>query len=108
MIFTKPTPKRAIVLAMSLLALLCCVTPVLAQHVPECTPRPGERRFNANIFKASHNAFQRDESYAEQLDDMNSWCLELDIHWSAGQFFVGHENCNTDRDQQLSRHLPVV
>jgi hypothetical protein len=84
-------PALLMVLAISLFASLSGVTPAQTQHVPEYEPRLGERRFNANTFKASHNAYERDESYAEQLDDMNSWRLELDIHWKGTQFFVGHE-----------------
>lgn len=106
MIFSMPRCKLALVLAMILLALLSGVLPALAQYVPERTPRPGERRFHANIFKASHNAYERSESYAEQLDDMNSWCLELDIHWREGQFNIGHNNCDTSR--RLNEHLPLV
>lgn len=106
MIFPIPMRKLAIVLAMSLFALFGGVMPALAQHVPEHTPRPGERRFNTNIFKASHNAYERDESYAEQLDDMNSWGLELDIQWIGNQFFVAHRSCSTDKP--LSGQLPLV
>jgi len=52
----------------------------------------GEPRFNAAIYKASHNSYAREESLRAQIDDFNCWCLELDLHWdeSSSEVRVSH------------------
>lgn len=52
-----------------------------AGHVPETTPRKGEKRFSQFVYKASHNSFVRDDALDKQVDDFNVWQLELDIAW---------------------------
>jgi len=42
---------------------------------------PNEQRFNAGIYKASHNSHERDETLSSQIDNWNCWCLELDLVW---------------------------
>lgn len=50
----------------------------------------GELPFNAGIYKASHNSYDRDESYASQIDNWNCWCVELDLHWHEDTIQVHH------------------
>jgi hypothetical protein len=65
----------------SALVALIVAGPAAAQHVPETDPRPGEQRFNAFIYKASHNSYERSEPLDEQIDVYNVWQLELDMQW---------------------------
>src|SRR3954469_25982212 len=51
----------------------------------------GEQRFNAAIYKSSHNSYQRNESLAEQIDDYNIWQIELDIIDYEGELKVRHD-----------------
>jgi len=49
--------------------------------------------YNAGIYKASHNSYDRNESLAEQIDAYNVWQLEFDIYDFNGEFRVNH-NCD--------------
>ncbi|MEP7142266.1 MAG: hypothetical protein ABI707_05330 [Ferruginibacter sp.] len=53
----------------------------------------GEQRFNAGIYKSSHNSYDRKESLAQQIDDYNVWQIELDIYDYEGELKVNH-NCD--------------
>lgn len=53
---------------------------------------PGERRFNQFIYKASHNSYWG-EPLDYQIDALNMWCLELDLHWDHGDVPVVRHHC---------------
>src|ERR1017187_4297705 len=77
-------PEARIVL-LSLIVLCCFGRYAGAQNVG-----PGEQRFNAAIYKGSHNSEDRDESLAQQIDDYNVWQIELDIYDYQGDLKVNH------------------
>lgn len=52
---------------------------------------PGETRYNAAMYKASHNSYSRDESLAAQIDDYNVWQIELDVYDYGGQLYINHD-----------------
>lgn len=87
-------------------ALACCITgPALAQS----NVGPGEQRFNAGIYKASHNSYDRDESYASQIDNWNCWCVELDLHWELDNTIRVHHLCGgIGSDPLLGTHLGLI
>lgn len=82
---------RCCLAVVALLGMICGADPVLAQYAWEFVPRPGERRLGYNIFKASHNSYERSETYAQQLDEWNCWCLELDVVWKDNALRVDHD-----------------
>ena len=73
---------------MALAAVALSVVAVSAQQLA-----PGEIPFNAAIYKSSHNAYDRHESLASQIDDYNVWQLELDVYDYRGGLKVNH-NCD--------------
>ncbi|MFO0973830.1 MAG: hypothetical protein U1A27_10385 [Phycisphaerae bacterium] len=81
--------------AAGVLVLMLGADAVRAQYEWEFAPRPGERRLGYNIFKASHNSYDRDETYVQQLDEWNCWCLELDAIWRDDALKVSHD-CSGD------------
>jgi len=62
---------------------------------------PNEQRFNAGIYKASHNSYDRDESYASQIDNWNCWCVELDLHWHPDNTIRVHHLCELPNNGPL-------
>lgn len=75
----------------SAMLLVGIAAPAFAQpYVREFVPRQGERRLGHNIFKASHNSYERNETYVAQLDEWNCWALELDLVWKDGALRVAH------------------
>jgi hypothetical protein len=65
----------------SLAGLLACCVVAPRVATGQDNVGPNEQRFNAGIYKASHNSRERDETLASQIDNWNCWCLELDIVW---------------------------
>lgn len=67
---------------------------VFGQHVNESEPRPGETRANRHKFPAVHNAYQRDITLTESLDEYNVSEIELDVRWrtigGTEEFHVRH------------------
>jgi hypothetical protein len=61
------------------------VAPVQSQNIGL-----GEKRFNAAIYKGSHNSYSRDESLAQQIDDYDVWQIELDVYDYRGDLKVNH------------------
>lgn len=59
-------------------------------YCPETTLRTGEVPIWQQQFKGAHNAFQLSENLADQIDDYNNWCIELDIHYQDGEIIVEH------------------
>lgn len=70
---------------------------------------PGEQRLNAGVHKASHNSYERDETYASQIDDWNCWCLELDLVWHTdNQIRVQHSCGSQNTGSLLSTQLSLI
>jgi hypothetical protein len=68
----------------------------------------GEQRFNAPVYKGSHNSEIRDESLAEQIDDYNVWQLELDIMDYHGDFKVPGDSCDPASLSQADSLTPLL
>lgn len=84
--------RQSVARAMTTLAAVLTPTFELAQP----SVGPGEHRFSEGIYKASHNSYERDESYASQVDNWNCWCLELDLHWHGDDTIRVHHLCDDD------------
>ena len=74
---------------------------VCAAAVAQDNVGPNEQRFNAGVYKASHNSYDRDESYASQIDNWNCWCLELDLHWHRDDTIRVHHLCGVPNSGSL-------
>ena len=70
---------------------------------------PNEQRFNAGIYKASHNSRERDETLSSQVDNWNCWCLELDLVWHTdNQIRVQHGCGSQESGGLLSVQLGLI
>ncbi|MDX2131566.1 MAG: hypothetical protein SFY69_05915 [Planctomycetota bacterium] len=86
-----------------------CLTAGAALAQPSTNVGPGEQRFNTGSYKASHNSYERDESYASQIDNWNCWCLELDIAWHPdNQVRVQHGCSVPNAGPLLLPHLQAI
>lgn len=101
------TPHQTLV-ARGAAGLLIALAGVGGTALAQENVGPNEQRFNAGIYKAAHNSYQRDESNASQIDNWNCWCLELDIVWHTdGQIRVQH-GCGDPLGVTLSTHLNAI
>lgn len=89
--------------------LACCLVAAVTCRAQD-NVGPHEQRFNAGIYKASHNSYDRDESLASQIDNWNCWCVELDLHYyhSDNQIHVGHLCGTFDSGPLLSTKLNEI
>ncbi len=69
---------------------------------------PNEQRFNAGIYKASHNTYERNETSASQIDHWNCWCLEFDLVWHQDNTVRVQHGCGDPFAPLLSAHLNAV
>jgi len=69
---------------------------------------PGEQRFNAAVYKASHNSYERDESLASQIDDWNCWCLELDLVWHTDNQIRVQHGCSSGDELLFTRLTQIA
>ncbi len=94
----------------SSMAALVVASAAAAQHLPETDPRPGERRFNAFIYKASHNSYERSEPLDQQIDVYSVWQLELDMQWEGNgcDITVDHYCGSVHDAQSLAAELAEI
>lgn len=88
-------------------AIAAMLTLATGTAVAQNNVGPGEQRFNAGIYKASHNSYERDETYASQIDNWNCWCLELDIVWHSDNVIRVQHGCGSG-DAPLLEHLGAI
>jgi hypothetical protein len=99
-----PQIRMLQIISCNLLLVLCSpVRYVGAQNVG-----PGEHRFNAAIYKGSHNSEERDESLAQQIDAYNVWQIELDIMDFEGDFKVPGDDCDPETLQDDADSLTTL
>lgn len=85
------------IVALAVVAALCCPIAVRCYEW-EFEPRQGELRLNRFQYKASHNSYDvyDDLPFSAQIDDWNTWMVELDLWWCPDRIQVSHGygDCN--------------
>ena len=78
-------------------------------YCPEPAPRPGEKRANTFVYKATHNSFQRDNDMDVQINTFNTFMVELDIHYLGnGGYVVQHDCCDNFGAQTLTEAFDEI
>jgi hypothetical protein len=93
-----PNLRLKLVGVVGLIGIGAAFAPALSQNIG-----PGEKPFNAAIYKGSHNSYSRDESLAQQIDNYNVWQIELDV-WD----FYGDLKVNHDCDPSSISHADTL